>query len=126
MKRIFNSVLGVAVLMGSLAGTGRAQNPVDVAPTMYTVVFENDRVRVMEFVIKAGEKIGTHSHPDHFAYVVNAGKIKISKPDGSSGTLELKAGTVLWIDAETHRGENVGKTTIKLVITELKAGTKAP
>lgn len=126
MKRIFNSVLGVAVLMGSLAGTGRAQNPVDVAPTMYTVVFENDRVRVMEFVIKAGQKIGTHSHSDHFAYVVSAGKIKISKPDGSSGTLELKAGTVLWIDAETHRGENVGKTTIKLVITELKAGTKAP
>lgn len=126
LKQLVNAVLGVVILMGSNAAPSLAQNPLIVAPTMYKVIFENERVRVMEFVIKAGEKIGMHSHPDHFGYIVKGGKIKISKPDGTSGVAELEAGKVLWINAETHQGENVGKTTIKLIITELKSGTMAP
>ncbi len=126
MKQLHYAVLGIALLMGPLAVPSRAQDPLAVAPSMYKVIFENDRVRVMEFVIKAGEKIGMHSHPDHFGYVVKGGKIKISKPDGSSSVADLKMGAVLWINAETHQGENVGKTGIKLIVTELKPAAKAP
>ena len=126
MKQFNSVVLGVALLLGPLTAFGRAQDPLQVAPSMYKLVFENDRVRVMEFVIKPGQKIGMHSHPDHFGYVMKSGKVKISKPDGTSMVADLKTGTVLWLNAETHQGENVGKTTVKLLVTELKSGGKAP
>lgn len=126
MKQFTVAALGIALSIGALAVPGRAQDALVVAPSMYKVLFENNQVRVLEFVIKAGSKIGMHSHPDHFGYVVNGGQLKISKPDGSAAVADLKTGTVLWIGAETHQGENVGKTTIKLIVNELKPGAKTP
>lgn len=113
------SVLGAAVLAAS-AGVGRAQDPLKVAPDMYKLLFENDRVRVMEVTFTPGQKIAKHSHPDHYVYVVEPGKLKISKPDGSIADADLKEGDVVWIPAETHWAENAGSTTIKLIVNELK------
>ena len=97
-----------------------AQDPLEVGPDVYKLVFENERVRVLDAQFKVGGKIGTHSHPDHFAYVLSSGKIRISYPDGSSKEVELKVGDVLWMNAETHAGENIGTTEIHLLVVELK------
>ena len=44
MKRVLFSAVAVAALMG--ASLSRAQDPVKVDPKHYSVVFENDAVRV--------------------------------------------------------------------------------
>jgi beta-alanine degradation protein BauB len=101
-----------------------AQDPAKVGPTIYTCTFENERVRVCEVVFTPGESIGMHSHPDHLVHVLEGGKIKITKSDGTSQELEVNKGDNLWIKAETHSGANVGKTTVKLLVVELKQGGK--
>ena len=55
----------------SLAAMVHAQDPAEVGPHVYHCVFENGRVRVCEVRFKAGDEIGMHSHPDHFAYVIS-------------------------------------------------------
>jgi len=97
-----------------------SQEPLTVAPDMYRLLFENERVRVLECTFQPGQKIGQHSHPDHSVYVAEAGTIRIHKPDGSYVDVVLELGQVIWIPAETHWGENIGSSVIRLVVTELK------
>ncbi len=123
--RTLARILFAAVALGLLAAPALAQDPLKVAPTMYKLVFENERVRIMEVSFKPGEKIAQHSHPDHFGYILEAGKLKISKPDGTSSELDGKVGDVVWIPTETHSGENIGKTTVRVLVVELKEPAKA-
>jgi quercetin dioxygenase-like cupin family protein len=97
-----------------------AQDPLEVAPDMYKEHFENDRVRVMEVTFQLGQKIALHSHPDHVAYLLNGGKLKVSTPDGKTEEVEVKTGDVVWFDAVTHSAENVGDTEIRILVVELK------
>ncbi len=113
----------VVFVAGCWVGRVVAQDPLAVAPEMYRLLFENDRVRVMEVVFQPGQKIAAHSHPDHFVYVAEAGTLRLFKPDGSSSDAELQVGMVVWINAETHWAENIGTTAVRLVVTELKAPT---
>lgn len=109
----------VILVLGNIAA---AQDPVKVAPNQYKLLFENDRVRVLEVTLKAGEPIVTHSHPDHFVYVLSPGKLKIT-PQGKEGQeVDTTQGQVLWINAETHSAVNTGTTDFKGVVVEIKQG----
>lgn len=110
-------VLVVLIVAAKLA---LAQDPLEVGPDVYKKVFENERVRVLEAQFKMGGKIAMHSHPDHFAYVLSPGKMRLSHPDGTSKEVELKTGDVMWLNAETHAGENIGDTEVHLLVVELK------
>lgn len=50
------------------------QNPVDVAPNVYSVLFENDKVRLLEVREKPGDGSSMHSHPDYLVYGLGDGK----------------------------------------------------
>lgn len=112
------------------AQMARAQDPAKVAPDNYKVAFENDNVRVCNVTVPAGGKVAMHSHPDHVAYAINGGKIKFTYADGKSKDVEMKTGEAMFIKAEAHSGENIGKDEIKLVVFELKkpagSAAKAP
>src|SRR5258706_2957060 len=119
MKKVIQAAVAGLLLSLPLAIL-RAADPLEVAPGMYSLVFQNERVRVMQVVFKPGEKIATHSHPDHFVYVLEAGKLKISHPNGIVTDADLKVGQVLWIRAETHWAEKKGTKEVNLLVTELK------
>ena len=112
-------VATVAVCMG-MSGIAFAADPLEVAPDMYKKNFENDRVRVMTVTFAPGQSIPEHSHPDHFAYVLETGTVKISKPTGEVVEMTPKVGDVIWIPAETHSAVNTGTTEVKLLVVELK------
>ena len=114
------AVLLSAALTALGATTAVAQDPIKVAPDMYKMVFENDRVRVLEVTFAPGGKIDKHSHPDHFAYVLTPGKLRIHKPNAEPSEADLTVGQVLWIPAETHWAENAGETELRVLVTELK------
>ncbi len=82
MKRVLFSAVAVAALMGASA-TG-AQDPVKVDPKHYSVVFENDQVRVLHIHYGVGEKSVMHSHPDSVAVFLEDQKAKMTHPDGKS------------------------------------------
>ena len=109
-----------------LAESVFAQDPLVVAPQMYKLRTENERIRVMEVTFAPGAKIEKHSHPDHMAYALSGGMLKIHKGDGTTQEADLKTGDVLWIPAEAHWAENTGQTTVRLLVVELKGGKTAP
>ncbi len=78
------------------------QDPVEVAPNIYKVPLENDRVRVLDIHMQLGDKSPQHSHPAHVRYMVTGGKVKYNYPDGEFEELELEAGQAMWSDEVTH------------------------
>ena len=107
-----------------LAAQASAQDPVKLSPTMYTVLLDNPQVRVLEFHAKPGEKEPMHSHPAAVVYMLTAGKATFLTADGKSEEREWKAGTAIWSDPTTHAYQYVGPTEGRVLIVELKGGTK--
>ena len=93
---------------------------VTAEPEQTTVLFENDRVRVLDVRFGAGQKQRMHSHPDHLVYPLTAYRIRHIAEDGGTAIGERKPGEVVWISAESHAGENVGETECHVLIVELK------
>ena len=97
-----------------------AQDALEVAPAHYTVMLENDHVRVLEVKIKPGEKEAMHTHPATVHIELVPTKVKIGYPDGKSVELEGHQGEAIWVGPVKHTVENVGDTEIHAYIIELK------
>jgi quercetin dioxygenase-like cupin family protein len=120
MKAI--KTISVLLFMGCLfiSPNVQAQDPMSIGKVYKKVLLDNDKVRVMSVIFEPGDAMPWHNHPAHTVYVVTGGTIEITPKDGKPATMELKAGDVVYMEPVTHMGKNVGKTTIKLVVTELK------
>ena len=116
---IAGMVLG-GLLVGAAGPVQAGQDPVKVGPTIYTKVFENEKVRISNIKFKPGDSIPMHIHPDHVLYVLTPGKLVLSYPDGKSSDFEGKTGDVAWINAESHAAVNTGTTEFNAVVVELK------
>jgi beta-alanine degradation protein BauB len=104
-----------------------ADDAVKTDPDKYRVVLENERVRVLEYRDKPGEKTKMHTHPDFVLQAMAPFKRKLTLSNGKTMTREFKAGEIVWMNAQSHIGENIGETDTHVLITELKeiAGKKA-
>ncbi len=115
---------GLGGLVAQFGASGAtAQDPAKVMPRAYRVAFENDKVRVLDFVGRPGMGIcgeGMHSHPARLNIVMTDWQGVVSTPDGAAKPLQRKAGDVFWSEAETHKVENTGKTDSRVLIVELK------
>ena len=122
MKRLL--VLVVVLLVTGIARSDasvtRAQDPLIVNSKTIALKLENPRVRVLEATLKPGDKEQTHSHPAYVIYVIEGGKFRNHATDGTATDGEFKTGDVIYRDAVTHWAENIGDTTIRLVLVELK------
>lgn len=122
MKRLSFLVVGIVLgaLAASAAGRVTRQDPVAVSPQYYTVRFENDRVRVLEYRLKPGEKEATHTHPPGVVYILSDATIRVTRPDGTVSELKGKAGEVAFREATTHAVENVGTQEARALAVDLK------
>ena len=126
MNRTKSLLLGAAASgLLVLAGFGDAlgQDPAVVNAKTIRVKLENGRVRVFEAVLKPDEREQLHSHPAYVVHVVAGGRIRSHGTDGKATEYELVTGDTLYRDPITHWAENVGTTTIHLVVVELKEPT---
>ena len=116
------SIRPLAVLLLAFVATlAQAQDPAVVAPDFYKCTFENEHARLCEVSFKPGATIPSHSHPQHLVYAVTPGKIRIFKAGAEPSDVELTAGQVLWIPAETHYATNTGNADLELLVIEFKA-----
>ena len=97
-----------------------AQDAVQVAPHVYKVLLENERVRLLEVRMKAGEGSAMHSHPAYVIYGLSDGKVTFKSPSGESIDVEVKAGDVMSREAEEHAVENIGSADVHALVFELK------
>jgi len=107
----------VALAVGTVAV---AQDPAVVNAKTIQVELENDRVRVLEAVIKPGDKEQLHSHPAYVIHVLAGGRVRSHGTDGKATEWEFVTGETLYRDPVTHWAENIGTTTIHLILVELK------
>lgn len=89
-----------------------------------TVIFENNRVRVLELRLKPGESEGQHTHPDYVLYALTDYRVKNTSADGTVRVFDRKRGDVFWGKPVTHGGENIGETEVHALIVELKDDSK--
>jgi quercetin dioxygenase-like cupin family protein len=89
------------------------------ASNVYKLLNENDRVRVLEVVFKPVDVAKMHHHPDHMVYVLKGGKMSLTS-GGKTQEMELKTGSVIFLDEQDHEAKNIGSTTLDLIVMELK------
>ena len=109
----------ISCILALAAITISAQDTLKVNSDSVTLKFENDRVRVLESVLKPGAKENTHSHPRYVTYVIDAGTVRNHR-DGKTSDYTFKKGEVLYRDALTHWSENIGRTASRVIMFELK------
>ena len=122
MKRIFIMtfiLLGAGFVRGDV-GIARRQDPLAVNSTTIVLKLKNSRVRVLEATLKPGDQEKTHSHPAYVVYVIAGGKVRNHAADGAVTEAEFRTGDVIYRDPLTHWAENIGTTTIRLELVELK------
>lgn len=94
-------------------------DPVETNPANYRVVFENSRVRVLEYRDKPGDKTKPHAHPDSVMYTLSSFRRRL-EAGGQRVDVEIDAGQTRWLDAQDHHGENIGDTDTHVIFVELK------
>ena len=94
-------------------------DPVTTNPELYRVVMENDRVRVLEYRDKPGDRTTPHGHPDSVMYTLSSFRRRLTSGDRSVDR-EIAAGTTSWLAAQEHSGENIGETETHVIFVELK------
>ena len=108
----------LALLLTPLAAL--AQDAVSTDGDKYTLVLENAQVRVLSYRDLPGQRTHEHHHPAFVAVALSPFQRVLHLPDGKLMRREFRAGEVMWSDAQTHIGENVGSTPTEVVLIELK------
>ncbi|MDQ3688549.1 MAG: cytoplasmic protein [Chloroflexota bacterium] len=108
-------------------------DPVVTNAQFYRVVMENERVRVLEYRDRPGDRTTPHQHPDSVRYTLSSFRRRLFT-EGNETEVELQAGMTRWLSAQQHAGENVGASESHVIFVELKeqpssgsdAGTASP
>ena len=102
-----------------------SRDPVATNPRLYRVVFENDRVRVLEYADRPGDRTESHEHPDSVMVALSGFRRRLAVGQREA-EVEIPAGVVRWLDAQEHAGENIGDTDTRVIFVELKEPRPAP
>ena len=110
-------ILSAALLV--LATPVLAQDPVEVDPDHYEVVFENDDIRVLRITYGVHERSVMHEHPQAVFVALTDNHVKMTFPDGSTDESMVKKGEANHTPAGKHLPENVGEA-MEGILIELK------
>ena len=115
MKTFSGVIASLFLLFSSFVS---AQDAMQFGLKHLRVLAEDDRVRVLKFTPKKGDKTPMHSHPSTVLYVVKGGRVRTTLSDGSTREVELKAGDTFLRPPVTHADEALDD--LEAVIVELK------
>lgn len=113
-------LLLVVIAVSAAAQVPPDEDPVNISPQYYTVLFENDEVRVIEYRLRPGEKEPMHSHPEGVVRYLSEATFRATLPDGTVSEGSAKEGDVQWREFTRHAVENIGTTEAIAFAVELK------
>jgi quercetin dioxygenase-like cupin family protein len=87
-------------------------------------VFENDRVRVLEYTDRPGDRTTPHAHPDSVMITLSSYRRRL-RAAHRRRDVDVTEGAAHWLPAQQHAGENIGDTPTHAVFVELK-GASSP
>ncbi len=97
-----------------------AQDAVSAAPDKYKVLFENDRVRILETRYGPGQSSNMHSHPDLVAVALTPASGRFTLPNGQTVDIEFQEGEAMFLEGQDHAVENTGTAELRVILVELK------
>ena len=106
-----------------VANTAQAQDPTVVDSTHYTVVFENDQVRIVRIRYGPGEKSVMHEHPVGVVVNLTDASGKFTNPDGTTEEFSNEAGEAFWAPATKHLPESTHNEPFEAILVEVKGET---
>jgi hypothetical protein len=100
-------------------------DPTATNPDAYRVLFENARVRVLEYRDEPGHRTTPHRHPDSVMVTLSDFRRLLGSGDREA-EVELPSGAARWLGAQEHYGQNFGETPTHCIFVELKGDPLAP
>src|SRR2546429_7080632 len=94
-------------------------DPTITDPAFYKAIFENERVRILEYRDEPGDQTHVHRHPDSVMVTLSAFRRRVTS-GGRSVEVALLAGEARWLGAQEHAGENIGGNRVNSNLTGLK------
>lgn len=86
----------------------------------YSVLWENEHVRIVEHTMVPGDSEPMHTHPEMLAYVMQSSNLLITEADGTTKEVKLTKGDFQQLPTWTHGIKNVGDTPLHTLLVELK------
>lgn len=96
---------GVALMAAFANAASPALDPPRVAPHIYEVALDNDRVRVLKVRERNGENQPLHALEDRVVVHLSPCGWLTQDDSGASAMVSHKVGAVYWADAEIRGGE---------------------
>ena len=96
------------------------QDPLITDADKYSLVLENERVRVLRYHDKPGDRTSQHERSDYVLYAESSFKRRLTFPDGRKQEIDVTAGSIVWTKGHMHIGENIGDTNTDVIFVELK------
>jgi hypothetical protein len=94
-------------------------DPVATNPDHYAVIFENDQVRVLEYMDQPGDRTTPHEHPNSVMVTLSSFRRRLYSGE-MERDVEIPAETTSWLPAQQHAGHNIGDTPTHVIFVELK------
>ena len=101
--------------------TPLALDAVQIEPTRFKVVFENDRVRVVRLRFGPHERGVMVSHPPRVLVTLTEVSVKLLFADGRTDERGAPAGVAAWLDSETLQTENARTEPLEVILVEPKS-----
>ena len=118
-------LLGAFLLSAACYQWATAQNPTTLAPQAYMVILDNDKVRVIDYRLKPGEREPMHSHPSGvLVYYFTDAKMRVTTADRAIADSHNSPGDIVWRDPVTHFAENTADTEAHALLIEPKVSCK--
>ena len=89
-------------------------------PQYVSVLFENDRVRVLQTIHEPHIKSPLHEHPAYVVVYLTDASLSMTLADGRKVDYPRSPGDVAWRDAMKHETQNNGDRTTGEIQVELK------
>jgi len=96
----------------------RLKHIAQTAPGLSKVLFENDKVRVVELTVEKGSKADKHHHPLYFVYALTPFEYTSIAESGRRDRRKMEAGEIDWRDGESHSAEFLAPG--RALVVELK------
>jgi hypothetical protein len=120
-----NNDPGPAPNSGGAMPSAGAADPTVTDGDKYHAILENDRVRVLRYQDKPGDKTRPHHHVEFVLCALSTFRRRLIFPDGSVRERDFKRGDVIWMPDQIHTGENIGTTDTDVIIVENKLAAGA-
>lgn len=118
----------VTLILACSVGLLSGQDPLQLLPNNYRLLWQNDFVRVIHVSYGPGEKLPPHNHTDSptlFVYLTDSGPVRFShveehpfvlvRPPAKAGTFRFSPGRL-----EKHAVENLGDIETQFLRVELR------